>query len=653
MGRRRKLGDAARVRMFLEAVADHPWASLSLIRAYSGLYAWEIDDVAQPLAEKRGWIEQGRIATPAGRVPPRRFGLTPAGAAAIGRPFNRPFMGQVLLSALKLDSGRRLLTEFVGEVECMPWSLSPYYVSVKDLRPPRKRMGRLPKSQIEGDYAYRTLCLDGLACLKFASGSYLNVAVLVDPGGIKLEWFFHQFRSFHAWAYRSEFRDRLRAVPLLMVIAANDASRAQLIRLWREASPWGMNPKRLRITTAGRQARHWWDERGQMRSLWGAVATFESPSQKPKSHIGGWWGQLATQDEDTDSLSASIQLRVKRPGVISWANGFKPRLGKKLNQDEMLVQLIRLHLCLSLREREFLAALGRYPLASKSELSVILRRVLTDVSHGFERLQAFQLVERTLWDKDAETAPAPGNNASPKGYVLTWLGVTLLAAQVGFFEPSEYARLMNWPVKEENAQLRYSVEAWLTNAEHYRTVLDFLVGLRRAGKSHRLALFLWDHLDCQQEMPTEVRPLKGRGWRLLRQAWVIPDATGTVRAFGAIATQYVDTPFWLEVDRRGQRGKALWEKLNRYYKKGGAVGRSPRLLIVVARDNEARLQSLRRRLLVLNERYGRQLDVRLTRLDLLTDEKGKLDPARRVWRRPEASEFVEAFDRPLTRTIGS
>jgi hypothetical protein len=652
--------------MFLEAVGDHPWARLDIVQSYSGLRAWEINDIAQPLAEKHGLIEQGRIASVSGRHPPRRFGLTPAGAAAIGQHFHRPFMGQAFLSALKLDIVRRLLTEFVGEVKSTIWSLSPFHVPVKDLRPARKRSDSHGKKAIEGDYALRNLCLDGLACLKFGAGRYLNVALLVDPGGVRLEWVFHQFRSFQAWASRAEFRDCLRSAPVLIVVAANDPSRAQLIRLWQDAAPWGMSLKRMRMTTRSALGRHpeerrWWDERGRQTLLWGGIATFEAPARRPETPLGGWWGGLASDDLAADPRPVPIRRAVRRRGLIRWASAFRPRPDQKPSRDELMADLVRLHLRLSAREREFLAEVGRYPLISKKELATVLGRSLDDVSHGFTDLLSLNLVERIARDPAVTSprrAPKPSGQPSPdaraagdrggtSSHVLTWLGVALLAAQAGF-EPVEYARLMNWPVNKENGRLCYSVEAWLASAEHNRLVLEFLVGLRRHGPARGLSLLYWDHLGCRQALPLEKPLPKGRGWRLLHQGWVIPDAMGTVRLPAETAARQVDIAFWLEVDRGSQRGAQLWEKLRRYYRLGGArgglVGHLPRLLFVVEGEDEARLQAVRRRLLMLNQQYGIRLDARLTRVDLLRNEKGQLDPTRRVWRTPDSSEFIGALD---------
>ena len=70
------------------------------------------------------------------------------------------------------------------------------------------------------------------------------------------------------------------------------------------------------------------------------------------------------------------------------------------------------------------------------------------------------------------------------------------------------------------------------------------------------------------------------------------------------------------------------------------------------RDDEARLQALRRRLLALNQRWHTELNVRLSRVDLLDDGKGRLDPTRKAWRTLGSSEFGRAFDRQPPSVAG-
>ena len=78
------------------------------------------------------------------------------------------------------------------------------------------------------------------------------------------------------------------------------------------------------------------------------------------------------------------------------------------------------------------------------------------------------------------------------------------------------------------------------------------------------------------------------------------------------------------------------------YYSGAAVVVS--LLIMVERGGEGRLQTLRRRLRALNDRFRTQLDVRLSRADLLTDEHDRLNPTKPAWRTVNASQFVDAFE---------
>ncbi|MCC7360314.1 MAG: hypothetical protein IT317_12595, partial [Anaerolineales bacterium] len=130
---------------------------------------------------------------------------------------------------------------------------------------------------------------------------------------------------------------------------------------------------------------------------------------------------------------------------------------------------------------------------------------------------------------------------------------------------------------------------------------------------------------------------------------IVPDATGLVRVFGAGPNHYADTAFWLEVDRGTERGRALLDKLARYYRhahRSWPYDRNMlRLLIVVEHNDEPRLAYLRRRLQQLNQHYRMTLDVRLTRADLLA-ARGGLDPTRPKWRTLDDDSFVPAFNQP-------
>jgi hypothetical protein len=112
------------------------------------------------------------------------------------------------------------------------------------------------------------------------------------------------------------------------------------------------------------------------------------------------------------------------------------------------------------------------------------------------------------------------------------------------------------------------------------------------------------------------------------------------------------------VDRHTEKGAALMNKLARFYHYRltqpwySRDADLPRLLILVEQDDEARLQALRRRLLTLNQRWHTELNVRLSRVDLLADGKGKLDPTRKAWRTLESSEFGFAFDRQPPSAAG-
>jgi hypothetical protein len=288
-----------------------------------------------------------------------------------------------------------------------------------------------------------------------------------------------------------------------------------------------------------------------------------------------------------------------------------------------------------------LKRIGMYPLLKASELALIMGMALPNLLSTLKDLKKCGLVGHPPQD-DRE-------------YLLTWLGVALLAAQAGH-APNEYAELRRWPVtRDVSGKPQYSIEGLLAHYDHTHLVLDFMVGLRRFGPVKKLFLQQWDHVQCIQEFPSQEPHPALRRLRWMQER-VVPDAKGRVRAFGDTAAQYVDTDFWLEVDLGSHRGAKLNQKLERYYSVGGprasVSGRGVRILLVVARDDEARLQTLRRRISTLNQQYHTQLAVWLTRVDLLEDKLGRLDPTRPVWRALESSQFVSAFNHWETHPDG-
>jgi hypothetical protein len=302
----------------------------------------------------------------------------------------------------------------------------------------------------------------------------------------------------------------------------------------------------------------------------------------------------------------------RRAGLLRWA----------AHSDKDAARLVRDHATLSLRARRLLDRIGQYPLIRVDELAIVMGCGAQNATDGLHELKRSGLIEH----------PAP----SEVGYVLTWRGLSLLAAQAGS-APIEYARLRRWPIRVEAGEARYSAESWLAARDHTRIVLEFLVGLRRSGPRAHWRLVHWDHVYCLRESPTgvaaSVAGLRAPLWR------VIPDAAGTMQLAGRLTPRLVD--FWLEVDRGTIQGQALTAKLARYCQV--SANQRPRLLIVVKRDDEARLQTVRRRLNALDAQYRAGLDVRLTRVDLLSEGPRRLDPTRNVWRTLSCGDFVSAF----------
>ena len=597
--------------MLLRAVSAHPWARAELIHSQSGLRQREFE-AAIRMARRYHLVKMvelhGLGQTPA------RYGVTPAGANRAHAEYSAPWQQKTLLAALKLDYARALLNAWFAAPGVV-WALSPFLLPAKALRPAH------PRSESTRDHAklaFRSLRLDGLACVRLAASEYLNVALLTDPGNLKPEWLYQLFRSAHAWRRRTEFRRQGNTYfPVFVVITTDEQRLTQVAQFWRETVADGDWPGPLRLTTLEGLVRdRWRNERRQVTALWGGAVTCARPSRWPASPFSGWWGNSAADEvaanepapnDNASTLTAGQSIGVKAVDVK---------------------RLIEIHKTINLKARELLDRVGQYPLIAADDLAVVMAFSDRHVYAGLQELENHCLVE---------TLPAT------HGRVLTWRGLCLLAAQVGI-PPIDYARLRSWPLEQTQAGTVYAI-GWLEAARaHNSLVLDFLVGLCRHG-GPRLSLVRWDHVQCLFELPERSHQEPTSGLARLRA--VAPDATGTVRVQRSNGSP-LELPFWLEVDRDSIHGQELADKLTRYYRLGGTwdglAGNLPRLLILVERGGEARLQALRRRLRATNEQFRTRLDVRLSRADLLADEHDRLNPVKPAWRTVDASEFVSAFE---------
>jgi hypothetical protein len=405
--------------LFLGAVADLPWAPQPVIEAYSGLFDWEIERRYRPLAIERGWIERGDIHAAAGRGAPR-LGLTPAGVGVIGRSWDAALMRMALLQTLTLDAARRLIAEWMGEVRRVVWALSPFTLPPEAVRPVQTRRRPQP-GNIDPEHRYGSVPFGALAALQFRRdpAGYANVAILIDPGDIRLTWFGRVFRSLYAWHRRPEFRGALPVYPLIVLIAANEARRTQLIRLWRASAPAGAHVLRVRVTTyvelsRGADARSWWDEHGQRVSLWSGATQARRPGIRPADHVAGWWGYRTlslAELRPRRQASHFARRRRDRPLIAS------ARASARRARDSLRSKLVRWQLDLSAQCRWILRCVGNYPLLRVGDISLVMGIHKSLASQGLKTLREASLIEQPR---------------EHEGHVLTWAGVTLLAAQVGF-----------------------------------------------------------------------------------------------------------------------------------------------------------------------------------------------------------------------------
>jgi hypothetical protein len=634
------------MRMFLLAVFDHPWATRELILAVSGLARWELTTLPARAAGE-GWVELVRLRE-AERRQPARWCVTEAGARRLGHVApSLSWRRAVLLRALLLDAARSLLVRWSWEVEIL-WSVSPYPVAracvrtaffTGPLRPPPHNL----------DARLRPIDLAALACVRLANGEHLNAAVLVDPGYLKVDWFFHQMRALHAWGSRPAFRARPRAFPLVVMIAANEARREQLVQVWRDLAPYGQTAGLLRVTTyaelaeAGR-AIGWWNERNERRSnIWAGAVAAAAPSARPEQMTPTvpptprgrkefkarrqveskcWWGAPTTEAQ---LLTPPAPSSARSPG--SRVARVVPR--RRTPRQHAASQVVFDHLRTSHAERRVLDCIGQYPLITLPQLVSILGGDTGSFYRTTRRLAAHQLI----WAPEGE-----------RGWLLSGSGLALLAAQAGL-APGDYARLRRWPVRSENGRPTYSPQALLGQREHTRLILSFLSGLCRRGPAAGLRLVEWDHVQCAYDLTEKDDVARQLPALRALQLRLIPDASGLIDV-PVKAAETRRFPFWLEVHRAGKRGRELTKKLVKYYRAqwGRGTRRAlPRLLVVVGRNDEERLQALRRRFRALDRAYHTRLDVRLTRADLLVSGREHLDPTRRVWRTPYDSTFALAF----------
>lgn len=588
-------------RALLAAASDWPFARAPELRVLSGLRRPEFAR-AWRAAQRRGWLETGRLAGE-GRL--RRAALTALGGRESATPYSAALLTGCWLGAAALDAARRLVAECAHDAQLV-WSLSPFTLAAEAARAEgRTDWPRLEVTR-EAGLSLRRLRLAALACLRFGPESYRTVAVLADPGGLALDWFWQQFRAYHAWARRAEFAGRYRALPVLLVIAANEWTLGELGALWADAAGRRRSEARLRLTTYAAlgqpwAGRPWHDERGRVAGLWQGLATAELPAEKPAAHAGRWWAAF-----ESGAASAPAETRATpapRP-LLAWATRYWRRYGPRPTASGRRAHLIEAQRTLTPTARAALRAVGRYPLLTARDLAAVLAVRADHAARALRTLSELALI-------DAQP---------PAGYALSAGGLALLAGWARC-EPREYAALRRWPVREQDGALTVGLEAWRAEAEHTRWLLACLAGLRRYGPRHGLTLTVWDQWRAEAAPPG-------------REPAVFPDAAGVVR------TARGERAFWLEVDRATQRGRALWAKLERYYARPAAA---PRLLIVVAAGGEARLQLLRRRLRALDARQRTRLEVRLACVEQLAVRPGELDPGRPVWRTPYESGLRSPF----------
>lgn len=570
---------------FLQLVACHPWASVRVLQAMGALDARTFKQAMhQTLAV--GWVEQARLPGP--RRAARLLALTPQGAGQLGLAYSLTDYRTCLMQNFRLELARAHLHAWC-QTATSAWAFSPYILSARAFSlatgQPKTQMGKRTGGSLQ------TLHLDGLACLQLEPQRFALFALMVDIDGIKLDSLRQQFRSLAAWRRHWAQTER-RAEALVTVVVTTPHRWPQGVLAWREgiAKSETVRPLRLIGFEPGAEglARN---ERAEAAPLWAGLSLLSSAIDLPTQLLP------KTHQKSTQAYRRSNRPRLS---VLSWAARFKTPWA----------QLVQLHQTLGVWARQVLERIGQYPLLTGKELAVILGRSAQHVAHASRILQHSQLIERP---------------AGQRGWVLTTLGLKFLATQAGY-SPAQYASLRGWPTRGQANHLQYSPQVWLQTLAHTRLILQFLVGLRRYGPTAGVQLRHWEHVHTHQTFSSTPA------------AHLLPDAIGILEVNQDAPRR--ELTFWLEVDRGTVRGQALTHKLARYWE---AIqwGRRVRLLMVV--ETEARLQAVRRRLRQLALRHAAWVDVRLTRVDMLHEPSGHLNPFKRVWRTATHSHFISAF----------
>ena len=616
--------EATALTRFLRAVHDLPWAQPGVLETYAGLFDWEIERRLRPACLAAGWVERGDVRVAAGR-PPARLGLTPTGAALLDRPWSLALQAEALCRVACLDVARRVLVASTREGDArapgrLAWALTPYSVPVQALRSETPYRG--PKAPFDPERGLSALRWDALAAIERSTdrGSrWVSMAVWVDPGDIRLTWFSQQCRALRAWRRRSEFAREPGRFPIVLVVAAHEGRRSDMIRLWRESTRQAEPEITLRWATlselsSGGERLDWQDSAGARVPLWARVPGVHRSLAAPQTHVGAWCGVASA------TLSVS-PLRLRR-GLVARA---------RVDSSLSALRLTALQRELSARERALCVAVGNYPLLTRRDHAHVSGLDESHTRAALRRLVVLGLVQR---DDSGR-------------HWLSWDGVAWSAAQAGL-PPEAYARLRRWPVERHNGAPRLSVQGLMDQADHTRAVIDVLVGVKRAFGNGALQLASWDQVTpLQGFVGTTAGRRPVRGWARIEGARVIPDAVAALVWRERSGKATIVARFWLELDRGTIRGTRLMRKLKRYYSAGGPgqgwLGRPERILVIVREGGEGRLRLWQRRLRALDAAYHTRLDIRLTRWDLVADDAGGVHLLRAAWRSQRAGPMEAPF----------
>ncbi|MEZ4554829.1 MAG: replication-relaxation family protein [Dehalococcoidia bacterium] len=371
----------------------------------------------------------------------------------------------------------------------------------------------------------------------------------------------HRRRQVPSWY---EARARLAAIwqgsglpPLLVVAAGNEALDFWEHALLQAGERSEGRPLDVLLTTA-----HQVVERGPTGAIWR-----EPGSSSPGLLVEriGWGEPPPIPNPRLHRDIANVEVPRSAPTLRAWASSAATDPDTAPRD-----RIAAIGICIDRQQRKLIEWIGRHPLLSVSDLVALVNEPAVTLGSRLEELVRYGVIRAAPLDRRSE----PRGRVPEQGYLLTELGLLLLAAEAGV-TTATFRRFGGMTVSDDDEptgasrSLRHHDHTLGVNRFFARLALD----ARRAG---------WQLTVWSNEAESTRRFSSADG----RVSWIRPDGSG-VLASGMRAV-----PFLLEYDRGTLDAGDYAKKLDAYVRYFGArewtrdFAVEPTLLFVCA-DNRA------------------------------------------------------------------